>query len=204
VHALLEFHDGDGEIKIPFRYFKMERLNLVSGPIGALLSDKRMVALVSAGAESDEFTGAERELIRRHIPWTRRVEPARTRYRGGAIRLPDDLVARREEFVLKKACSIGGRFVHVGKFRTDAEWSDVIARALHDRDWVVQEYLETVPYCFQSGAAGAGRHDMVWGLFVFGDHYGGAFLRMQPSGSGSGLVNTHQGAEVGVLLDLVG
>ena len=45
---------------------------------------------------------------------------------------------------------------------------------------------------------------MVWGLFVFSERYGGAFLRMQPAGNGSGLVNTHQGAEVGVMVDLVG
>jgi hypothetical protein len=78
----------------------------------------------------------------------------------------------------------------------------VIERALFDGDWIVQEYLETVPYCFQQGPRGAGRHDLVWGLFVFGGHFGGAFLRMQPTGGASGLVNTHHGAEVGVLLEL--
>jgi len=204
IHALLEFHDGTADIKLAFRYFKMGRLNLFTGPVSWLLSDKRNLALVSSLADSDELTGPERELVRRHVPWTRRVVPARTTFRGRPFRLPDDLEGRREELVLKKASSIGGRYVHVGKFRTDAEWRDVIARAAREGDWVVQEYLETVPYCFQSGADGVGRHDMVWGLFVFGSRFGGAFLRMQPAGGGSGLVNTHQGAEVGVLLDLVG
>ncbi|MFL5538399.1 MAG: hypothetical protein ACJ8J0_05375 [Longimicrobiaceae bacterium] len=203
VHALAEFHDGTGDIKLAFRYFKMGRLNLFSGPIGALMSDKRNLALVSEQEGSDEFTAAEREVIRRHIPWTRQVRPVRTTWRGRPFRLPEDLVARREELVLKKAASIGGRFVHVGKFRTADEWAKVVERALQDRDWIVQEYLENVPYFFQRGASGAGRADMVWGLFVFGEHYGGAFLRMQPAGNGSGLVNTHQGAEVGVMVDLV-
>jgi hypothetical protein len=205
LHALAELHDGNGDVKLPFRYFKMGRLNLFSGPIGSLMSDKRNLALISEQADSDEFTGAERELIRRHIPWTRRVLPRGAGGGGGGIRVPHDLLARREELVLKKASSIGGRYVRVGKFHTDVGWSAVVEGALHDGDWIVQEYLETVPYCFLNAAAdAAGRHDMVWGLFVFGDHYGGALLRMQPVGSASGVVNIHQGAEIGVMLDLDG
>ena len=46
----------------------------------------------------------------------------------------------------------------------------------------------------------AGRYDMVWGMFVFGPYFGGGFLRMQPAGAATGLVNTSHGAEVGVLL----
>jgi hypothetical protein len=203
VHALSEYHEGGGEnTALPFRYFKMGRLNLFSGHIGWLMSDKRIVALVSEYADTDEFTDAERELIRRHIPWTRQVRRGTATRGGRTLRIPDDLPERREELVLKKASSIGGRHVHVGKYRTDAEWRTLIERALHDGDWIVQEYLEMVPYCFQTKADGPARHDMVWGLFVFGDHFGGAFLRMQPAGNASGLVNTAQGAEVGVLLNL--
>jgi hypothetical protein len=204
VHAVAEFHDGEEDHKLAYRAFKMGRVNLIGGPVGWLMSDKRNLALLSEHAGSDQFTEAERELIRRHIPWTRQVRRGSALRDGRRFRIPDDLPEHREGLVLKKASSIGGRHVHVGKFRTDAEWRAVIERALRDGDWVVQEYLEMLPYCFQRGADGAGLHDMVWGLFVFGDHFGGAFLRMQPAGGASGLVNTHQGAEVGVLLNLDG
>jgi hypothetical protein len=123
------------------------------------MSEKRNLALVSEQGDSDEFTAAEREVIRRHIPWTRRVRPVRTTWRGRPFRLPEDLVARREELVLKKASSVGGRYVHVGRFRSGDEWAKVIARALHDGDWIVQDCLENVPYCFQRGEAGAARAD---------------------------------------------
>jgi hypothetical protein len=204
IHALLENHNGTADLKLAFRYFKTGRLNLFSGPLGWLMSDKRNLALVSAHADSDDFTAAERELIRRHLPWTRRVLPGRTTFRGRPFRLPDDLPDRREGLVLKKGSSASGRHVHVGRFHTPDQWREVIARALREGDWVVQEYLETVPYCFHDISGGPGRHDMVWGLFVFGRHYGGAFLRMQAEGGGTGQVNTHQGAECGVLLHLVG
>ena len=202
VHALMEHHDGHGDVRIPFRCFKMGRLNLFSGPISWLISDKRNLALVSEGADSDDFTAADRDVIRAHVPWTRRVAPGvATTWRGRPLRIPDDLPALRTDMVLKKASSIGGRHVHVGRFRTDAQWQAAIALALHDRDWIVQEYLETVPYHFQTGDQGAGRHDMVWGIFVFGAHYGGVLLRMMPVGGG-GVVNTNQGAEVGTVLEL--
>ena len=202
VHAVFEQHDGTGDGRLLYWYHKQRRLNMFSGPITPLLCDKRNLALISEHADSDEFTAEERELIEKHVPWTRRVLPARTPFRGREVSLPDDLLERREEFVLKKATGLGGTQVHPGRFRTDEEWRRLVSRAVREEDWVVQEFLETVPYCFQSGETGVARHDMVWGLFAFGDHFGGAFLRMQPVGGGGGVVNTRQGAEVGVVLEL--
>lgn len=203
LHAVVEQHNGEGDIRPVFRAFKAGSINFFSGPIADILSDKRNQVLLSEHAGSDEFTSAERSLIERHVPWTRRVLPSRTTFRGHGIRLPDDLVARRGEFVLKKASSVGGDFVAVGRFCTDEAWRETILQALRDGDWVVQEYLETVPYCFQSGDAGATRHDMVWGLFAFGDHFGGIFLRMRPMGQHGGVVNTRQGAEIGAVLEIM-
>jgi hypothetical protein len=203
IHCILEHHDGRGDTRIPFRYFKMGRVNFMTGPIGWLMNDKRNLALVSERAQTDDFTAAERDLIRAHVPWTRRVTPSAHTFRGRTLRIPNDLPDMREHLVLKKASSIGGRAVSVGRFCTASEWNAAIARALHERDWVVQEYLQTVPYLFQHGDEGAVPHDLVWGLFAFGSDFGGAFLRMMPAGGGKGVVNAHQGAQSGVLLELV-
>lgn len=204
VHAIVEQHDATGDLREVFMAFKEGRVNLFSGPITALLLDKRNIAMLSENSDSDEYSPEERALIAKHVPWTRRVLPAETTYRGEPIRLPDDLLARREEFVLKKATSLGGTQVHVGRFRTAEEWRGLVAEAVRQNDWVVQEYLETLPYCMQHGESGVARYDIVWGLFAFGRHFGGAFLRMHPSGEQGGVVNTRQGAEVGALLELTG
>ncbi|WP_420126491.1 hypothetical protein [Longimicrobium sp.] len=204
VHAVIEQHNGQGDIRAVFRAFKMGYVNLFSGPIGDLLSDKRNLALLSEHAGSNEFTAAERSLIDRHVPWTRRVQPGHTTFRGRPLRLPEDLPAQRENLVLKKASSIGGDFVVVGRYRTPDEWDRTIARALWEQDWVVQEYLETLPYCFQNEHAGASAHELVWGLFVFGEHFGGVHLRMQTTGRAGGVVNTRQGADIGAGLALLG
>jgi hypothetical protein len=202
VHALIEQHDGGSDIRPVYRAFKARRVNLFSGPIKGILTDKRNVARLSEQADSDDFTAAERALIERHIPWTRRVLPSRTTFRGRPLRLPDDLPSGRDEFVLKKGWSRGGDFVVVGRFRTPDEWDQAVARAVWEGDWVVQERLDSVPYCFHNAEAGAVRHELVWGLFVFGEHFGGVHLRMQPAGR-SGVVNTSQGADLGAGLALV-
>jgi hypothetical protein len=204
VHLVLEHHDGTGRMLPQLRAFKDGRLNLVSGPLGFVLSDKGNIAYLSENAGSDEFTAAERAFIERHVPWTRRVQPGLTGFRGRGFRVPDDLADRREEFVLKKACSIGGHAVLVGRFRTDAEWREDLARAVAERDWVVQEYIAPRPYCFQAGERGAVRHDMVWGLFVFGEHYGGSLLRSMPRTGTGGVVNAERGALCGVGLEVIG
>lgn len=201
VHAVVDLSDGSRFPRELFRHFKEGRLNFLSGPIGGILSDKRNLVLLSENAASDEFTAEERALIEQCLPWTRKVAPGRARLGGRTLRLPDDLVEHRERLVLKKASSMAGVDVRVGPFRTDAEWREDVAVAVREGSWIVQEYLEPLPYLFQNGERGAVRHDMVWGLFAFGDHYGGAFLRMQPRG-GKGVVNTEQGAEVGVFLEL--
>lgn len=202
VHAAVEQHGGVSDMGLVIRHFKQGRVNLFSGPVTALLLDKRNLALISENAGSGEYTAAERALIAKHVPWTRRLLPADTVFRGASLRIPEDVVERRAEFVIKKATALGGSQVHVGRFRTDEEWREGVERALRENDWVVQEYLETVPYTRQSGESGVAPYDVVWGLFAFGSRFGGALMRMQPQGGGRGVVNTRQGAEVGALLEL--
>jgi hypothetical protein len=200
MHVVLQLHGPGAHLRLPFILSKMGAVNFISGPIGNLLSDKRNLALLSANARSDEFTGAERDLIERHVPWTRVVGPARTTFRGRAIRLPDDLPEHRREMVLKRATLRGGHDVLVGRFRSDAEWREDVARAAREGDWIVQAYVEPVACCFQQGERGAVRQDLVWGLFAFGSHFGGAVMRMQAHATGGGVVNSTLGAEMGVLL----
>jgi hypothetical protein len=202
VHAVVEQHGG-GDFLPVFRAFKVGRVNLFSGPIKAILSDKRNMALVSEHAGSADFTAAERALIERHFAWTRRVLPSRTTFRGRPLNLPGDLPAGRDDFVLKKGCSNSGGGVVVGRFHTLDEWEQAIARAVREGDWVVQERLEPVPYCFHDARAGAVPHEVVWGLFAFGEHFGGVHLTMQPTGHGRGVVNPNQGAALGAGLALM-
>lgn len=200
VHALLEQHNGEFDPR-GFRNYKTGLVNLFSGPITGLLSDKRNLALLSEKSASQDFTAAERDLLRRHLPWTRLVQDADATWRGERVRLPALLAAHRERFVLKKARSLGGLDVRLGRSQTQADWERLLREALADQGWIVQELVEARPHFFLDSGGNVVRHDLVWGLFTFGNTFGGGFLRLQPSDRG-GVVNTAGGAEVGLLLEV--
>ena len=187
-----------------FRSQKAGRLELFTGPIGPLvLGDKRNLALLSERCESDLFDAAERELIRRHVPWTRRVE-RRPVLRGGAERpLPDLLAAEREAFVLKQAIAVGGQGVVVGRSEEPAAWRAAVERALAEGSWIAQEYVDTPLYPFQAGEEGWAPHRLVWGPFVFGETYAGLFVRLLPTAAGP-VVNLGRGAVVGLAFEVAG
>ncbi len=199
VHAIFELVEHPTpEI---FECFKAGRVKLYTGPVSMMLSDKQNMALLSEFADSDLFDSRERELIERHVPWTRRIMPRQELYQGQRRFLPDLLTSERRQFVIKKGLAMAGTDVHVGRFTAADEWRRVIEQALAEGRWVAQEYVESLPYVYLQDDGGCGPHDVVWGLFVFGGRYAGGMLRMLPKERG-GIVNIAQQATAGVLLEV--
>lgn len=129
-------------------------------PMRALFSGNRMISSIAAELDQKScwevftdpdlvqryFSAEERQVLRRHIPWTRVVADRRTTDpNGNRIELLDYLVAERETLVLKPNRSYGGEGVTVGPSTPEAEWDAVIQTALADEErWVVQQ-LVTLP-----------------------------------------------------------
>lgn len=165
------------------------------GPPGRILGDKLNLALLSESAEaqSELFTPEERRVIERHIPWTRRVAEEFATFDGERIYLPDLLMAKRERLILKLGYSMQGSDVYIGRAVPEERWSGLVRQAVGEGTWVVQEFLESRPFLFQAPQGGCAPHDVVWGLFVFGDAYSGCFVRTMPRGS-EGVINLARGA----------
>lgn len=175
---------------------------LYNGPTARVLGDKGNLALISEAAESDLFDEEERAAIKAWIPWTRRVVDGATDFKGERVFLPKWLITERQKMVLKARFSPGGKDVYVGRFIAPEDWAAIVQGAIKDGQWVVQEYLPSPPYLFL-GESGCVLHDLVWGLFTFGDHFGGNFFRAQEQNPSSrGLVNATQGAGVGLVLEV--
>lgn len=172
---------------------------LLNGPVGRVLNDRRTLALVSEHAESDRFSEAEREVVRRHLPWTRVVGDHEVSYEGRRGRLPDVLDEERPAMVLKRSASLGGEKVLMGATTEPDVWSRRVAEAVAEGTWIAQKRLHSLPYAFQHGARGWLPHEVVWGIFAFGERYGGGFLRVLPRGR-SGIVNASRGADDGLFL----
>jgi hypothetical protein len=176
-------------------------VDVYNGPPGRILSDKLNLALLSETAADGWFTPEERRMIEAHVPWSRRVAEEFTDWRGERVYLPDLLEAERERLVIKQGWAMQGADVFVGALTPAERWAGLVSAALEQRSWVVQERVESVPYLLQAPEGGAVPHDVIWGLFVFGDVYGGCFLRMMPKGR-AGVINRALGASQGMLFEV--
>jgi len=100
----------------------------------AVLTDERNDALFSFG---------ERELIRKHVPWTRVVADVRTSHYGVSVELLAFLRSARENLVLKPSDEYGGTGVQLGWESSEGEWDSAIEKAIAPSPgcWIVQERI---------------------------------------------------------------
>jgi uncharacterized circularly permuted ATP-grasp superfamily protein len=114
----------------------------------AVITDERNDAL---------FSFAERELIRKHVPWTRVVADVRTSHYGDSIELLAFLRTARENLVLKPSDEYGGTGVKLGWESNEGEWDSAIEKAIASSPgcWIVQERIrirrEVFPWIQASG-----------------------------------------------------
>lgn len=87
----------------------------------AVLTDERNDTLFSFG---------ERELIRKHVPWTRVVADVRTSHHGSSIELLDFIRRQRQNLVLKPSDEYGGSGVTLGWETSESDWDAAIEKAI--------------------------------------------------------------------------
>jgi hypothetical protein len=103
------------------------------------------------------FSLSERELIRKHIPWTRVVADVKTAHYGQPVELLAFTRRERQNLVLKPSDEYGGSGVTLGWETGEAEWDAAIERTLTAKNgaWIVQERIpirrEVFPYIAQVG-----------------------------------------------------
>lgn len=133
----------------------MARDGVDVAPMRALLKQNRVVSSISAELDqkscfevltdpelADQFlTVEERQVVRKHVLWTRLVSERRT---GSPAGKPVDLLdyarKQRESLVLKPNRAYGGEGVLVGRAAAQGEWESALERALDDESrWVVQQ-----------------------------------------------------------------
>lgn len=156
---------------------------------------KSFFAMLTDDANQALFTGEERDVIRRHIPWTRLLREGRTAYFGEAVDLVPYVRRRRNDLVIKPNDEYGGTGVNLGWEVDERQWDAAIQSALTDKvgAWVVQERIavrrETFPQ-FEAGA-GAAMRDVLVDLapYIFRGKLSGFLTRL----SATGLANVSSG-----------
>lgn len=151
----------------------------------AVLTDERRAGL---------FSEEEREMIRRHVPWTAIVDERRVTLGGQDVDLVTHLRAQRDQFVIKPNDEYGGAGVTLGWETSESDWDVAIARALAERDrgWVAQQRIavrrEMFPVC---DAGGMSMRDMLvdFAPYIFRGKLAGFLTRL----SATGLANVTSG-----------
>jgi len=116
-----------------------------------LASNKAMLAIMTNQKMfKDIFSEEENQIIKRHIPWTRRVLDMQTFYEGNPVFLKKHIISHKDSLVLKPGDGYGGKDVALGCETDEDTWKNLVGRILrNNEDWVVQRYVEitqmTVP-----------------------------------------------------------
>ncbi len=143
------------------------------------------------------FSDAEREAIRRSIPWTRRIEQAQTTYNNGTVNLLEFVREQRDRLVLKPNDDYGGHGIFIGWESDASAWDAAIEQALAG-DYLAQERVTTsreiFPFVDESGVHMIDQLLDLDPLLFFG-RVAGAFTRLSSSSlanvtSGAGMVPT--------------
>ena len=133
--------------------------------------------LLTDEAVTAHLDAKDRELLREVVPWTRAVSHRKTRFRNEEVDLPEFILSRRAEIVLRPSEQMSQSPAYIGADMSPVAWESALQLALR-APYVVQEHasrtLEPVPI-FQYGElqikeAGASVHPSLfngrWGTAV--------------------------------------
>ncbi len=157
----------------------------------AVLTDERNAGL---------FSFDERELIRKHVPWTRVVADVQTAHYGEHIELLAFIRRNRRNLVLKPSDEYGGTGVTLGWETSETAWDDAIERAISEDKapgkgacWVVQERIpvrrEVFPQVMNDGSVEFREMLVDFAPYLFRGRLCGFLTRL----SSTGLANVTSG-----------
>lgn len=170
-----------------------------------LAANKALLAIMTNQKDfKDVFSDEENQIIKRHIPWTRRVLDMQTHYEGNPVFLKKHIVSHKDHLVLKPGDGYGGKDVAIGRETDEDSWKNLVTRILRNKeDWVVQRYVDisqmTVPMVNGETIHMAPKKYNL-NPFVFAHRYAGSVARLSDQSvinvsAGGGLVPVVKYAE---------
>lgn len=99
---------------------------------------KVSLAIVQDEKNAHLFSDEQLDMIKKHIPWTRKVRETKTDFDGKKIDLLEHLLREREKFLLKPNDDYGGSGIVLGWESSESEWEKALQDALQN-SFVAQE-----------------------------------------------------------------
>jgi len=165
---------------------KAGNLFFPDSPAYALFGNKLIFALLHEPEVLQMLEHEETHLIEQFVPWTAKFNSERLFYQGCWFPTEKLLSEHQQDLVLKKAHSMKGKDVVVGRFTQPQEWQTTYRNLSDDGDWIVQAYVDQKLDKLDA-------FEFVWGFFGFGEKYGGAFVRGSMKNA-NGVINSANGA----------
>ncbi len=173
---------------------------LVNSFRSKLVHKKAIFAVLTDERHAQLFTGEEREAIRAHVPWTRKVRAEKTDHFGEEVDLLEFIMSNRDSLVLKPNDDYGGHGIHIGWNTDEIAWSEAMRGALSNGDYLVQERVPTAREVFpalqEDGSVEFAEQLVDLDPLLFFGKVGSAFTRLSFTelanvSSGGGMVPTY-------------
>jgi len=149
-----------------------------------LLDSKKVLALLSE--QPAWLAPSDREVVRRTVPWSRIVGDRKVEWRDAGHELPELLLDRQEEFVLKGSAGYSSQEVFFGNAMTPDEWRGLIDRAVESEYFIAQEVVVGVRHPVKAMMDLSGNVESVLANarispFVIGNTATGCYSRFDPN-----------------------
>jgi uncharacterized circularly permuted ATP-grasp superfamily protein len=165
-----------------------------------LVHKKAIFAVLTDQKHANLFSAVERDAIRAHVPWTRKVRAEKTDHLGEDVDLLEFIVANRDRLVLKPNDDYGGHGIYIGWNTDEIAWNEAMRAALANGDYLVQERVPTArevfPALLENGSVEFAEQLVDLDPLLFYGKVGSAFTRLSSTelanvSSGGGMVPTY-------------
>ncbi len=107
-----------------------------------IIDDKSLLTRLQEGVFDEALTAKEKKLVKEIIPWSIEINDNSIKnYKGGKAALLKYITRKKNDLVLKPSIAYGGVDVFIGEDCSKAIWEKAATRAIKEKKWIVQEYL---------------------------------------------------------------
>lgn len=123
--------------------YRKGKICMVNPLRSRLASNKAILSIITNQKEyKDFFSPEENKVIKKHVPWTRRVIDTQIVYEENEVFLRNHIIHHKDHLVIKPSDSYGGKDVTIGHETEQASWDKLVSRIFdNSEDWVVQRYV---------------------------------------------------------------
>lgn len=169
------------------------KLVFPDSPIHRILGNKMLLALLHDERVLAALTVEQQQWVERYVPKAIKI--------GSSSAEKQQIIANKDQWVLKKSTSLQGQDVVIGKETSVADWTDKINGMDESDFWVVQQYCEPDEIYLPDDELNASVHTPVWGVFDGGGQYAGSLVRAVANDCESKVINAAIGAKVHLVFE---